>query len=236
MVVCTLCALIASCFIYELALAGPEWAKVAEGLLPEPVIITESQRLYVALGILGATVQPSNLYLHSSIIQTRDYPRNIGGKRMALLYGSIDSTIALSLAFFVNAAILVMAGAAFHYGPNGGTTVAYIADAYKLLAPALGGKTAQVMFGVALLTSGQNSTITGTLAGQDVMEGFLHVQLKPWVRRLLTRLVAIVPAAIVAVLGGIEGSGRLLLLSQVVLSLQLTFAMVPLIHFTGSRA
>ena len=232
----SLCALIAGCFVYELVKAAPDWGKVAAGIVPQTAILTNPALLYNAIGILGATVMPHNLYLHSSIVQTRAYPRTLAGKKMALFYGSIDSTMALALAFFVNAAILILAGAAFHYGPYPNHDVAYISDAYQLISPALGVKAAQILFGVALLASGQSSTITGTLAGQIVMEGFIHVKLKPWVRRVVTRSVAIIPAAIIAGVGGNQGAGKLLVLSQVVLSMQLSFAVVPLVHFTSSKS
>lgn len=235
-VVFLLCALIASCFVYELVVAKPDWGLVARGLEPKPKIITDSGLLYNAVGILGATVMPHNIYLHSSIIQTRAYARTARGKAMAVKYGTWDSSISLMVAFFVNAAILVLAGAAFHYGKTAHRDVAYIGDAYKLLSPALGQKAAKILFGVALLASGQNSTITGTLAGQVVMEGFIHVRMKPWARRMATRAVAIIPAAIVAGVAGNAGAGKLLVLSQVILSLELPFAIAPLVHFTSSRS
>jgi len=190
--------------------------------------------LYVAIGILGATVMPHNLYLHSSIVQTRAFEQDEPGKRSAIKFATIDSTLALFLAFFVNAAILVTAAAAFHGKGHDG--VADIADAHKLLTPVLGAGAASALFAIALLASGQNSTLTGTLAGQIVMEGFLDLKLKPWVRRLITRSVAVVPALIVAILYGEKGTGQLLVLSQVILSLQLSFAVVPLVLFTSSRA
>lgn len=231
-----LCATIAGCFVYEIIKVQPNWVDVAKGFIPNPSIVTDTKVLYNAIGILGATVMPHNIYLHSSIIQTRAYSRNISGKKMAIKYGTWDSSLALAMAFFVNAAILILAAAAFHFGPNANYNVAYISDAYKLISPALGSNAARILFGVALLASGQNSTITGTLAGQVVMEGFLHVSLKPWVRRILTRSIAIIPAAIVAAVSGNSGAGKLLVLSQVILSLQLTFAVVPLIHFTSSKS
>lgn len=229
-----LVATIAGCFAYELAAVGPDWAKVATGLYPHSSIITNPDQLYIGLGILGATVMPHNLFLHSSIIQTRNFPRTTQGKRMAVLYGTLDSTVSLCLAFFVNAAILILAAAAFFYTTNPFPNVD-IHSAYSLLAPAVGKNAARVLFGVALLCSGQNATITGTLAGQIVMEGFVNVRMKPWLRRLITRLVAIIPAAIVAGVGGQRTSGKLLVLSQVVLSLALSFAVVPLVHFTSSK-
>lgn len=231
-----LCALIASCLVYEIVAVKPDWGKVMYGIIPHPSIISEPGLLYNALGIMGATVMPHNLYLHSSIIQTRAYERSPRGKMFAIKFGTWDSSLALSLAFFVNAAILILSAAAFHFGPNATREVAYISDAYKLLAPVIGSNVARILFGVALLASGQNSAITGTLAGQVVMEGFIQVGLKPWFRRSLTRLVALIPAVIVAALAGNSGAGKLLLLSQVILSLQLSFAVIPLVHFTSSKS
>jgi len=190
--------------------------------------------LYVAIGILGATVMPHNLYLHSSIVQTRAYPRTEVGKRDALRLATIDSTVSLGFAFFVNAAIMITAAAAFHGTAN--QDVADIHQAYDLLTPVLGASLASTLFAVALLASGQNSTLTGTLAGQVVMEGFLELRLPPWARRMVTRMVAIVPAAVVAAAWGDAGVGKLLVLSQVILAMQLPFAVVPLITFTSSRA
>src|SRR5881227_4483649 len=189
--------------------------------------------LYIAIGILGATVMPHNLYLHSSIVQTRAFGVSQGDRREALRYAVFDSTLALSFALFVNAAILILGAAAFH--TRGLHNVAEIADAYKLLSPVLGASLASTLFACALLASGQNSTLTGTLAGQIVMEGFLNLRLKPWLRRLITRLVAIVPAIIVTAWYGASGTARLLLLSQVILSLQLSFAVIPLVRFTSDR-
>src|SRR5438093_3384566 len=190
--------------------------------------------LYISIGILGATVMPHNLYLHSSIVQTRAYARNDQGKTMAIRFATLDSTVALLFAFFINAAILMLAAATF-YG-SGHQDVAEIGDAYRLLAPLLGTGVASVLFAVALLASGQNSTITGTLAGQIVMEGFLNIRLPAWLRRLITRLIAIIPAVIVTALYGEKGTGALLILSQVILSLQLSFAVVPLVLFTSQRS
>jgi manganese transport protein len=189
--------------------------------------------LYIAIGILGATVMPHNLYLHSSIVQTRNFARTDEGRRQAIRFATIDSTVSLFLAFFINAAILILAAATFHF--SGNQQVADINDAYKLLNPLLGATAASIMFGVALLASGQNSTLTGTIAGQIVMEGFINLKLKPWVRRLVTRLVAVIPAMIVAILYGERGTAELLILSQVILSLQLSFAVVPLVRFTSDR-
>ncbi|CAL5218879.1 g614 [Coccomyxa viridis] len=230
-----LCATIFGCFVYELAAVKPVWLDVARGFIPTPEILTNNDMLYTAIGILGATVMPHNLYLHSSIIQTRGYPRTMLGKRMAILYGTWDSTLSLLVAFFINAAILILAAAAFYYSKDGPITVAYISDAYRLLSPAVGTVAAKIIFGIALLASGQNSTITGTLAGQVVMEGFLRIRMPPWLRRLSTRFVAVVPAAVVAGVMGDAGAGRLLVLSQVILSLTLPFAVVPLVHFTSAR-
>jgi manganese transport protein len=188
--------------------------------------------LYIAVGILGATVMPHNLYLHSSIVQTRQYEETLEGKREAVHFAFIDSTIALTFALFINAAILIIAAATFH--TSGHSDVAEIQDAFKLLTPLLGGG-ASVVFALALLASGQNSTITGTLAGQIVMEGFLNIRLRPWLRRLITRGVAIVPAVIVAMLFGESGTAKLLILSQVILSMQLSFAVFPLVSFTSDK-
>jgi manganese transport protein len=225
---------IALCFAVELLWAQPSIKAIGAGLLPSPQIITNPAMLYVAIGILGATVMPHNLYLHSSIVQTRAFDRSEHGKREAIWLATIDSTVALSLALFVNAAILILAAAAFH--GSGQTKVAEISDAYALLAPALGIGLASTLFAVALLASGQNATITGTLAGQIVMEGFLDLRLPQWLRRMITRGLAIVPAAAVAGVYGDGGVAKLLVLSQVVLSLQLPFAVVPLVRFTGDRA
>jgi manganese transport protein len=225
---------IGACFAYELWAARPDPGGIIRGFVPTSQILSDPAMLYVAIGILGATVMPHNLYLHSSIVQTRDFPRTDAGKREALRLATVDSTLALGFAFFVNAAILVTAAAAFHGTANQG--VADIHQAYELLTPVLGASFASTVFAVALLASGQNSTLTGTLAGQIVMEGFLDLRISPWARRLLTRLVAIVPAVVVALIYGDNGIGKLLILSQVVLSLQLPFAVFPLIIFTTSRA
>ncbi len=225
---------IAVCFAVELAWAQPSLAAIGAGLIPSTAIVTDPTMLYIAIGILGATVMPHNLYLHSSIVQTRAFERSDRGKREAIRLATIDSTVALGLALFVNAAILILAAAAFHR--TGQTKVAEIGDAYALLAPALGVGMASTLFAIALLASGQNSTVTGTLAGQIVMEGFLDLRLPQWLRRLVTRGLAIVPAAAVASLYGDGGVAKLLVLSQVVLSLQLPFAVVPLVRFTGDPA
>ncbi|CAM6106118.1 unnamed protein product [Calypogeia fissa] len=234
-IVGALAFLIAGIFAYELGVVKPDWGQVAKGLIPDPKIITNNAMLYNAIGILGATVMPHSLFLHSSIIQTRAYPRTKDGKKAIIKYARWDSTVSLFLAFFVNAAILILSSAAFYYGPNR-TALASITDAYKLLAPALGNNVAKILFAVGLLASGQNSTIIGTLSGQIVMEGFLQIKLKPWLRRSITRGIAIVPAAIVAAIGGNSGAGRLLVLSQVILSLALSFSVIPLVHFTCSTA
>lgn len=189
--------------------------------------------LYIAIGILGATVMPHNLYLHSSIVQTRAFDHTPEGKGSAIKFATIDSTVSLLLAFFINAAILILAAATFHGTDY--SSVADISDAYKLLTPMLGAPLASAMFAIALLASGQNSTLTGTIAGQIVMEGFLDIRLAPWLRRLITRLIAIVPAVVVTWYYGEHGTGQLLILSQVILSLQLSFAVVPLVMFTGDK-
>jgi manganese transport protein len=232
--VAALIFVIGACFAYELIASQPSLLGIAGGLIPAPRIVFNPQALYLAIGILGATVMPHNLYLHSSIVQTRAFVRDEGGKRQAIRFATIDSTVALLLAFFINAAILILAAAAFHGTAN--ATVADIGDAHKLLTPVLGATLASTLFAVALLASGQNSTVTGTLAGQIVMEGFLQIRMRPWLRRLITRLAAIIPAVIVAALYGERGTGQLLILSQVILSLQLSFAVVPLVRFTSDRA
>ncbi len=228
-----LIVLIGGCFAYELLVSNPSLPLIFANLLPKPEIVTNPNMLYIAIGILGATVMPHNLYLHSSIVQTRAYDRNDQGKAMAIKFATIDSTAALLCAFFINAAILILSAAAFHGTEH--ANVADINDAYHLLTPVLGATFASTLFAIALLASGQNSTLTGTLAGQIVMEGFLNIRLRPWIRRLLTRLVAIVPAVIVAALYGQKGAGQLLVFSQVILSLQLSFAVVPLVIFTSDK-
>jgi manganese transport protein len=224
---------IAGCFAVQLWLAKPDLAGVIGGFIPQPEIARNPDMLYIAVGILGATVMPHNLYLHSSIIQTRRYADNAESKREAVRFASIDSTVALMFALFLNGAILVVAAATFH--TTGHQEVADISDAYMLLAPLLGTQLASTVFAVALLFSGQNATLTGTLAGQIVMEGFLNIRLRPWLRRLITRLIAIVPALITVYLYGEQGIGALLVFSQVVLSLQLSFAVFPLVMFTGDK-
>jgi manganese transport protein len=221
------------CFAYELIAAQPAFAAILGGLIPSTKIVTDPHALYIAIGILGATVMPHNLYLHSSIVQTRAFERDDKGKASAIRFATLDSTVALLFAFFINAAILILAAATFH--GTAYSQVADIGDAYRLLTPVLGIPFASTLFAVALLASGQNSTLTGTLAGQIVMEGFLNIRLKPWLRRLITRLIAIVPAVIVTALYGEKGTGQLLILSQVVLSLQLSFAVIPLVRFTSDK-
>ena len=232
--VVTLILTIAVCFAYEIFFAQPLWREAARGFIPRMEILRNREMLYIAIGILGATVMPHNLYLHSSIVQTRAFRTDEPGKREAMRYAIFDSTVALGFALFINAAILVLGAAAFH--TRGMHDVAEIADAYKLLTPVLGASLASTLFACALLASGQNSTLTGTLAGQIVMEGFLNLRLKPWLRRLITRALAIIPAVVVI---GLYGEGKvtsLLILSQVVLSFQLPFAVIPLVQFTSSRA
>jgi manganese transport protein len=231
--VITLIASIALCFAYEIFFAQPIWREAAVGFIPRWEILRNREMLYIAIGILGATVMPHNLYLHSSIVQTRAFATDAPGKREAIRYATFDSTLALGFALFVNAAILILGAAAFH--TRGLHDVAEISDAYKLLTPVLGASLASTLFACALLASGQNSTLTGTLAGQIVMEGFLNLRLKPWLRRLITRSIAITPAVIVI---GFYGEGKvtsLLILSQVVLSFQLPFAVIPLVRFTSDR-
>jgi manganese transport protein len=231
--VIVLVATIGACFGIELLLARPDMGGMLRGLVPSAQIVTNPEMLYIAIGILGATVMPHNLYLHSSIVQTRASDQSPAGKREAIKFATFDSTIALLLAFFINAAILVLAAATFNVA--GHNDVADIGDAYQLLTPLLGTTMASTLFAVALLASGQNSTITGTLAGQIVMEGFLDIRLPAWLRRLITRLIAIVPAVIVTWMYGERGTGQLLILSQVILSLQLSFAVVPLVLFTSQK-
>lgn len=231
--VAALIFIIGGCFAYEMMVSQPAIMGILGGLLPSPRVVTTPGALYIAVGILGATVMPHNLYLHSSIVQTRAFDRSDTGKAMAIRYATLDSTISLLFAFFINASILILAAATFHGTEH--ADVAEIGDAFLLLSPSLGAPLASILFAVALLASGQNSTLTGTMAGQIVMEGFLEIRLRPWVRRLLTRLLAIVPAAVVAALYGESGVNELLIFSQVVLSLQLSFAVVPLASFTSEK-
>jgi manganese transport protein len=231
--VIALVATIGLCFAVELVMARPAMAAIFQGLVPRAEIVSNPAMLYIAIGILGATVMPHNLYLHSSIVQTRKVLPDAESKREAIWFATLDSTVALLFAFFINAAILILAAATFHQ--SGHQNVADIGDAYRLLTPLLGTTLASTLFAVALLASGQNSTITGTLAGQIVMEGFLNIRLPAWLRRLITRLIAIIPAVIVTALYGEHGAGSLLILSQVILSLQLSFAVVPLVYITSQR-
>lgn len=227
-------AVIAVCFAIQLALADPEWNAVFAGFVPTTEIVTNPQMLYLALGIIGATVMPHNLYLHSAIIGTRDFGVTKLAKREALKFATIDSTVALMLALLINASILILAAAAFHR--TGYSDVADLTRANDLLAPLLGSAIAPTLFGIALLACGLNSTVTATLAGQAVMEGFINIRLEPWLRRLVTRMIAIIPAAAVTIWAGEQETGKLLIFSQVILSLQLPFAVVPLVLFTAQRS
>ena len=229
--VITLIGVIGLCFGLEIIFSHPEMSGVLAGFVPNTQILTHPGMLYIAIGILGATVMPHNLYLHSSIVQTRCYPLTSVGKKEAIRFASIDSNVALMLAMLINAAILIVAAATFF--KSGHKDVAEIQDAYKLLSPLLGVTGASALFAIALLASGQNSTLTGTMAGQIVMEGFLQMKLHPWMRRLLTRSLAIVPTIIVISITGEKGLNNLLLASQVILSMQLSFAVIPLVNFTN---
>jgi manganese transport protein len=231
--VITLIAVIGGCFAWELVASRPDVVGIAKGFIPSSRIVTDPGMLYIAIGILGATVMPHNLYLHSSIVQTRRYEMNSAGKREAIKFATIDSTLALMFALFINAAILIVSAATFY--TRGRNDVAEIQEAYKLLSPLLGVTGASTLFALALLASGQNSTLTGTLAGQIVMEGFLNIRLRPWLRRLITRLIAIIPAVAVTSVSGEKGTTNLLVLSQVILSLQLSFAVFPLVMFTSDK-
>ncbi len=231
--VISLIAVIGGCFIFEIIVSRPDFLGIAKGFVPSASILTDQQKLYIAMGILGATVMPHNLYLHSSVVQTRKYAETTSGRKEAVRFAFIDSTVALTFALFINAAILIVAAATFH--TTGNTEVAEIQDAYQLLTPLLGVTGASTVFALALLASGQSSTLTGTLAGQIVMEGFLNLRIRPWLRRLITRAIAIIPAATVAILYGESGTAKLLVFSQVVLSLQLSFAVFPLVQFTSDR-
>ncbi|HWR34288.1 MAG TPA: Nramp family divalent metal transporter [Clostridia bacterium] len=233
-IILVLTGTIGVCFGLEILFSRPEVGGIAHGfLVPSPELLQNPEMLYIAIGILGATVMPHNLYLHSAVVQTRNFERTPEGKREAIKFCNIDSAVALTFALFVNAAILIVAAATFYR--SGNHEVAEIQDAYKLLSPLLGAKFASGLFAFALLASGQNSTLTGTLAGQIVMEGFMNLRVRPWLRRLITRLVAIIPAVIVTAVSGESGTARLLVLSQVVLSMQLSFAVFPLIIFTGDK-
>jgi manganese transport protein len=231
--VITLIGLIGACFVFEMVWSRPDAAAILGAFRPDAGILTEPAALYLALGIFGATVMPHNLYLHSSLAQTRRFARTDAGKREAIRFGAIDSAFALTLALLVNAAILILAAAAFH--ASGRTDITDIEQAYHLLEPMFGTALASILFGVALLAAGQNSTLTGALAGQIVMEGFLGLKINPLARRLVSRGVAIVPALAVAIMAGDHGVSELLILSQVVLSVQLGFAVIPLVMFTSDR-
>ncbi|MHB8521185.1 MAG: Nramp family divalent metal transporter [Limisphaerales bacterium] len=231
--VVTLIFTIGACFLVELIISQPRWGEVLGGFAPRLEILKNKEMLYIAIGILGATVMPHNLYLHSSIVQTRKYEQNTAGKTEAIKFATLDSTAALMFALFINAAILIVSAATFHV--RGQHHVAEIEQAYQLLSPTLGVSAASALFALALLASGQNSTLTGTLAGQIVMEGFLNIRLRPWLRRLITRLLAIVPAVIATAVAGESATGKLLVFSQVILSMQLSFAVIPLVLFTSNR-
>jgi manganese transport protein len=231
--VIVLMSVIAGCFWFEIIFSGPDIPSLLAGLVPRSDIFTNPDMLYVAIGIMGATVMPHNLYLHSSIVQTRKYDETDLGKIEAIKYTTLDTTVALSLAFFVNAAILIVAAAVFY--ANGYYQITDIEQAYKLLTPLLKVPYASTLFALALLAAGQNSTLTGTLAGQIVMEGFLNIRIAPWLRRLLTRSIAIIPAILCILWYGDSGIGHLMLMSQVILSFQLGFAVIPLIMFTSDH-
>jgi manganese transport protein len=231
--VVTLLGVIAACFALQIGMADPDWGQVIRGFAPTVEIVRNPEMLYLALGILGATVMPHNLYLHSGLVQTRGYGHTAPEKREAIKFATIDSTIALCLALTINASILILAAAAFH--ATGKTDIAELDQAHALLSPMLGSTLAPTLFGIALLCCGLNSTVTATLSGQIVMEGFINIRVAPWLRRLMTRAIAIVPAALVTIWYGEKGTAELLILSQVVLSLQLPFAIVPLVMFTASR-
>ncbi|MEQ1577095.1 MAG: Nramp family divalent metal transporter [Hyphomicrobium sp.] len=229
-----LLAIIAACFAVQIWLADPVWGDVIRGFAPTAQIVTNPDMLYLALGIIGATVMPHNLYLHSAIVQTRAYGESVSEKRAALKFATLDSTVALMFALTINASILILAAATFH--ASGQTDVSDLGQAHSLLMPLVGASVAPLLFAVALLCCGLSSTVTATLAGQAVMEGFINIRLAPWLRRVLTRAVAIIPAAAVILIYGSAEMGKLLILSQVILSLQLPFAVVPLIMFTANRA
>src|SRR6266581_840772 len=233
-IVITLITIIGGCFAAEIIFSQPSLAGILGGFVPGPRIVANQEMLYVSIGILGATVMPHNLYLHSSIVQTRKFEQTREGKHEAIKFATIDSSVALMFALFINGAILILSAAVFHW--SGHRDVAEIQDAYKLLSPLLGVGVASILFSVALLASGQNSTLTGTLAGQIVMEGFVNVRITPWLRRLITRGIAIVPAVVVISIWGEGQTTKLLLVSQVVLSMQLGFAVWPLMRFTGEKA
>ena len=232
--VVALLGVIAACFAVQIAMADPDWGAVIRGFAPTVDIVRNRDMLYLALGILGATVMPHNLYLHSGLVQTRGYGDSVPEKKEAIKLATIDSTIALCLALLINASILILAASTFHKA--GKTDVAELDQAHAFLAPLLGSALAPTLFGIALLCCGLNSTVTATLSGQIVMEGFINIKIAPWLRRLVTRAIAIVPAAIVTIWYGEKGTAQLLILSQVVLSLQLPFAIIPLVMFTASKA
>ena len=231
-IVIILMATIFIIFAYEILLSSPNVTDLVEGYIPSSEIITNPSILFVGLGILGATVMPHNLYLHSSIIQTRSYERTEKGKKEAVTFARIDSIFSLTIAFLINSMILILGASAFY---GNGQVVSGIEDAYALLAPTIGASIASTLFAIALLASGQNSTITGTLSGQIVMEGFIHLRVKPWVRRIITRLLAVIPVFIVTIIAGENGTTDLLIFSQVILSMQLPFALVPLVLFTSDK-
>lgn len=224
---------IAACFAYEIVLSNPDIEAILKGFIPQTQILTDAEMLYISIGIIGATVMPHNLYLHSSIVQTRKYEPSLNGKAEAIKFVALDSTVALMLALLINCAILIMSAGVFHV--NRYTNIAEIQDAYQLLTPILHAPIASTLFALALLAAGQNSTLTGTLAGQIVMEGFLDIRLRPWLRRLLTRSLAIIPAVLCVALYGENAVSKLLIFSQVILSFQLGFAVIPLILFTSDR-
>jgi manganese transport protein len=232
--VISLIGMIGICFAVEIVLSRPSFSAILTGFVPSPEVLKNPGMLYIAIGILGATVMPHNLYLHSSIVQTRKYQATHKGMKEAIKFATIDSTIALMFALFINSAILIVSAATFHQ--TGNQHVAEIGEAYQLFSPLLGTSLASLLFAIALLCSGQNSTLTGTLAGQIVMEGFLNIRLRPWLRRLITRLLAIVPAVICVIFYGERGTTNLIVLSQVILSLQLSFAVFPLVQFTSQRS
>jgi manganese transport protein len=232
--VIALISTIGICFLLEILFSSPGLMPILGGFTPKLEVIQNPGMLFIAIGILGATVMPHNLYLHSAVVQTRNYDRTPEGKREAIKFATLDSTVALMGALFINAAILIVAAAVFH--TNGKTEVAEIQDAHKLLTPMLGVGMASTLFAIALLASGQNSTLTGTLAGQIVMEGFLNLRMKPWLRRAITRGLAIIPAVIVTAMYGESGTAKLLIWSQVILSMQLSFAVIPLVAFTCSKS
>jgi manganese transport protein len=230
----TLLGVIAICFAVQIALANPEWGAVIRGFAPTANVITNPDMLYLAIGIIGATVMPHNLFLHSGVVQTRQFGTSTEAKREAINLATIDSTIALMFALLINASILILAAATFN--KTGQTDVAELGDVHKLIAPLLGSGMAPTLFAIALLCCGMNSTVTATLAGQIVMEGFINIRLPSWARRLVTRALAIVPAAVVTIWYGEAGTAKLLILSQVVLGLALPFSVVPLVMFTANRA